>query len=37
MAENLGYGQANNIAMHKSESEYVFILNPDAKLFKNTF
>ena len=36
MAENLGYGKANNIGIHKSESDYVFILNPDAKLLKNT-
>ena len=36
MTENLGYGKANNIGIHKSESDYVFILNPDAKLFKNT-
>ena len=36
MAENLGYGKANNIGINKSESDYVFILNPDAKLLKNT-
>jgi len=36
MAENLGYGKANNIGIHKSESDYVFILNPDAKLLKDT-
>ena len=36
MTENLGYGKANNIGIHKSESDYVFILNPDAKLLKNT-
>ena len=36
MSENLGYGKANNIGINKSKTDYVFILNPDAKLLKNT-
>ncbi len=36
MSENLGYGKANNIGIHKSKTDYVFVLNPDAKLLKNT-
>ena len=36
MSENMGYGRANNFGIHKSETDYVFILNPDAKLLKNT-
>ena len=32
----MGYGRANNFGIHKSETDYVFILNPDAKLLKNT-
>ena len=35
--ENLGYGKANNFGISKAETDYVFILNPDAKLLKNTF
>ncbi len=37
MTENLGYGKANNFGISKAETDYVFILNPDAKLLKNTF
>ena len=36
MSENMGYGRANNFGIHKSETDYVFILNPDAELLKNT-
>ena len=36
MSENLGYGKANNIGINKSKTDYVFILNPDAKLLKDT-
>tara|TARA_Y100000590_G_scaffold223804_1_gene253175 strand:+ start:345 stop:1181 length:837 start_codon:yes stop_codon:yes gene_type:complete len=36
MTENLGYGKANNYGIKKSKSDYIFILNPDAKLFDNT-
>jgi GT2 family glycosyltransferase len=36
MKENLGYGKANNFGILKSTTDYVFILNPDAKLFENT-
>ena len=36
MSKNLGYGKANNIGIHKSKTDYVFILNPDAKLLKDT-
>ena len=34
MSENIGYGKANNFGIHKSETDYVFILNPDAILLK---
>ena len=37
MSENLGYGKANNIGINKSKTDYVFILNPDAKLLKRYF
>ena len=36
MKENLGFGKANNFGILKSKTDYVFILNPDAKLFENT-
>ena len=36
MKENLGYGKANNFGILRSTTDYVFILNPDAKLFENT-
>ena len=36
MEENIGYGRANNFGINKSETEYVFILNPDAILLNNT-
>jgi len=36
MLENMGYGKANNFGIHKSETDYVFILNPDVILLKNT-
>ena len=32
---NLGYGNANNIGIAKSNTQYVLILNPDAKLEEN--
>ncbi len=37
MNENLGYGKANNFGINKSDTAYVFILNPDAKLLNNSF
>ena len=36
MLENMGFGKANNFGIHKSETDYVFILNPDVILLKNT-
>ena len=35
MRENLGYGKGNNIGINQSQTENVFILNPDAR-FKNS-
>ena len=32
MDSNLGYGRANNYGINKTKTDYVFILNPDAKL-----
>jgi len=32
---NLGFAAANNIALKKAESEFIFLLNPDAKLGKD--
>ena len=31
MSQNLGYGKANNIGINLSETDLVFILNPDAR------
>jgi len=36
MDTNLGYGKANNFGIKKSNTPYIFILNPDAQLFSNT-
>ena len=36
MRENLGYGKANNFGIDKSETNFVFILNPDACLLDDT-
>ena len=36
MHENVGYGKANNFGIKMSDTDYVFILNPDAKLYKNS-
>ena len=36
MPNNCGYGKANNFGIQKSDTEYIFILNPDAKLEKNS-
>ena len=36
MEKNLGYGKANNFGISKSNTDYVFILNPDAKLLEHT-
>jgi len=35
MKENLGYGAANNIGIKNSDTEYIFILNPDVIFAKN--
>ena len=32
MSQNLGYGKANNIGINFSETDLVFVLNPDARL-----
>jgi len=37
MKDNLGYGKANNFGIKKSDTDYVFILNPDAKLTEEKF
>ena len=37
MDENLGYGKANNVGIKNSNTEYIFILNPDAKLTEEKF
>tara|TARA_B100001027_G_C16219297_1_gene309006 strand:- start:225 stop:1076 length:852 start_codon:yes stop_codon:yes gene_type:complete len=34
--DNLGYAKGNNLGLSKVNSEYALILNPDAKLDKNT-
>ena len=36
MSENLGYGKAANIGIRMSDTNYVFILNPDTKLYKDS-
>ena len=36
MLENVGYGKANNLGIKMSDTDYVFILNPDAKLYKDS-
>ena len=36
MKDNLGYGKGNNFGINKSKSKYIFILNPDTILEKNT-
>src|SRR6187551_3074085 len=33
--ENLGFGRANNIAIERSDSEFIFLLNPDTVLRPN--
>ena len=37
MPSNYGYGKANNFGIHMSDTDYIFILNPDAKFEKNSF
>tara|TARA_B110000483_G_scaffold234598_1_gene304912 strand:+ start:846 stop:1694 length:849 start_codon:yes stop_codon:yes gene_type:complete len=37
MAENLGYGKGNNFGIKKSNTDYVFILNPDTKITDDKF
>ena len=34
--ENLGYGRGNNLGLSKVNTQYAFILNPDAALEKNS-
>ena len=33
--KNLGYGQANNLALEKAKTKYSLILNPDTRLKRN--
>ena len=35
--QNLGYAKGNNLGLSKVKSEYALILNPDARVEKNTF
>ena len=37
MSENLGYGKANNVGIIKSNTDYVFIINPDTKVTNDKF
>ena len=37
MSENLGYGRANNFGIIKSNTDYVFIINPDTKVTNDKF
>jgi len=37
MPNNYGYGKANNFGIQQSDTDYIFILNPDAKFEKNSF
>ena len=37
MPDNCGYGKANNFGIRQSDTDYIFILNPDAKFKKNSF
>ncbi len=37
MPENYGYGKANNFGILKSNTEYVFIINPDTKVTGEKF
>ncbi len=32
MSDNLGYGKANNFGIAKSNTDYIFIINPDTKI-----
>jgi GT2 family glycosyltransferase len=34
--ENLGYGRGNNLGLSKVNTQYAFILNPDAALEENS-
>src|SRR5947209_362562 len=34
--ENKGYGAGNNIGAKKAKGEFLFFLNPDTKVFKET-
>jgi GT2 family glycosyltransferase len=35
--KNLGFGGANNLGVKNSEGEFIFFLNPDAKILKGRF
>ena len=37
MSENLGYGKANNVGIIKSNTDFVFIINPDTKVTNDKF
>lgn len=34
--ENIGFGRANNLALHKVTTEFAFILNPDTEIQEDT-
>lgn len=36
MGKNLGFGKANNIGLNLAKTKYVFLLNPDTLLSRNT-
>ena len=36
LSNNIGMGSGNNIGILRSKTEYVYVLNPDARLEKNT-
>ena len=37
MPENYGYGKGNNFGIKKSQTDYVFIINPDTKITNEKF
>ena len=37
MEENFGYGKANNFGILKSNTDYIFIINPDTKVTNESF
>ncbi len=35
MSDNCGFGKANNFGIFNSDTDYLFLINPDAKIFKS--